>query len=107
MNELIKIENGISVLDGGTSDMIANFERQIKALKEKEDALKEAIKSEMEAKGIIKITDDFNGLSITLVEATERETFDSKQLRADDPDLCDQYVKMTPVKSSIRIKVKE
>lgn len=107
MNELITRENGIAILDGKTSDMIANFERQIKALKEKEEALKEAIKNEMETKGIIKITDDFNGLSITLVEATERETFDSKQLRADNPDLYDRYIKMAPVKSSIRIKVKE
>ena len=103
--ELIKVENGISILSAETSDMIANFERQIKALKEQEDALKEAIKKEMEEKGIIKLEDDFNGLSITYVAPTYRETFDSKKLKADNPDLYDEYVKISNVKSSIRIKV--
>ena len=107
MNELIIRENGISVLDAEVSGKIAEFERQIKAIKEQEEALKEAIKTEMEAKGIIKITDEINGLSITFVEATERETFDSKRFYNDNPDLYDLYVKITPVKSSIRIKVKE
>jgi hypothetical protein len=107
MNALIRMENGISILDAETSNKIAEYERQIKAIKEQEEALKEAIKSEMEAKGIIKIEDEINGMSITYVAETFRETFDSKKLRAENPDLYDLYIRMTPVKSSIRIKVKE
>ena len=38
---------------------------------------------------------------------TDRETLDSKAMRKDFPRLYDQYVKMTPVKSSIRVKIKE
>lgn len=106
MNEIIKMENGIAVLDAETSDKIAEFERQIKALKEAAETLKEAIKAEMEAKGIIKIADEVNGLSITYIEPSDRETLDSKKLRAEEPDIYDRYVKMTPVKPSIRIKLK-
>jgi len=109
MADLIKVGTGFNspyVLDANTSNMIAEFERQIKAIKEQEEALKEAIKNEMEAKGIIKLEDEINGISISYIAPTQRETFDSKKLRADNPDLYDEYVRFSPVKSSIRIKLK-
>ena len=105
--ELIKRENGISILDAGISDKIAEFERKIKAIKEQEEELKKAILKEMEIKGIIKLEDETNGLSITYVAETTREIFDSRKFKADNPDMYDEYIKMSPVKSNIRIKVKE
>ena len=58
----------------------------------------------MEKRNIIKLeTDD---LSINYIASTDRETFDSKTFRAEHEDLYNEYIKMTPVKSSIRIKVK-
>ena len=105
MTELIKIENGISILDMETSNKIAEFERQIKIIKEAEDALVELIKAEMEAKGILKVKDETNGMAITYIAPTHRETFDSKKFRAENPDMYDEYVKLSPVKASIRIKL--
>ena len=105
MTELIKIENGTSILDMGVSNKIAEFERQMKLIKEQEDALKEAIKAEMEAKGILKVEDATNGMTISYIAQTTRETFDSKKFRADNPDMYDEYVRLTPVKSSVRIKL--
>lgn len=105
MTELIKIENGISILDMEVSQKIVEFERQIKLIKEAEDALKEMIKAEMEARGILKVEDETNGMTISYVAPTSRETFDSKKFKADNPDMYDEYVKFTPVKSSIRIKI--
>lgn len=105
MKELIKIENGISLLDADVSNKIAEFERQIKLIKEAEDALKELIKAEMEARGILKVADETNGMTISYVAPTYRETFDSKKFKADNPDMYDEYVKLSPVKSSIRIKL--
>ena len=102
--ELIKLENDLPVLDNDTAYQIAEFERQIKLLEEQEKKLKQAILDEMEAKGFIKIETDV--LTITYVAATDREKFDSKKFRAENPDLYDEYVSMTPVKPSIRIKVK-
>lgn len=102
--ELIKIENEIAILEPEVSEKIADFERQIKAIKEQEDNLKQAILEEMEANQIIKL--DTPDILISYVASTDRETFDSKTFKADHQDLYDEYVKMTPVKPSIRIKVK-
>ena len=102
--DLIKIKKGTPELNLTTSKKIAKFEKTIKALKEKEDELKQAILQEMENKNILKVeTDDF---TISYIAPTDRETFDSKEFRKINPDLYDEYVVMTPVKSSIRIKLK-
>ena len=103
MKEIIKIENGTSLLDADVSNKIAEFERQIKLIEEAKDALKEMIKAEMEAKGILKV--EANGMTITYVAPYDKETFNSKKFKADKPDMYDEYVRFTPVKSSIRIKI--
>lgn len=102
--ELIKIENEIALLNDEISKQIAEFEAAIKEIKEKEDKLKQAILEEMEAKNILKLETD--NLMISYVAPTDRETFDSKTFKTYHQDLYDEYVKMTPVKSSIRIKLK-
>lgn len=104
MNEIVVIGDR-GLLNPEISDKIAEFERNIKKLKEQEDLLKQSILEEMEAKGIVKIEND--DLLISYVAPTDRETFDSKKLREDNPDLYDEYIKITKVKSSIRIKVKQ
>lgn len=102
--ELIKVENDIALLNDETSKKIAEIEAALKEIKEKEDELKQAILNEMESKGIIKLeTDD---LIINYIAPTDRETFDSKTFKTYHQDLYDEYVKMTPVKSSVRIKLK-
>lgn len=105
MKDLIRVENGNSLLNPDVSNKIAEFERQAKLIKEAEDALKELIKAEMEAKGILKVEDETNGMTITYVAPSYRETFDSKKFKADKPDMYDEYVKFSSVKSSIRIKL--
>ena len=104
MNELIIYKNEIALLNPEIAAQIADFEIKIKALKEAEEQIKSAILQAMENNGLLKLETD--ELSITYVSPTERETFDSKKFRSDNPDLYDEYVKFTPVKSSIRIKVK-
>ena len=102
--ELIKVENGIGILNAEVSKNIAKFEKVIKEIKEKEEELKQNILTEMENKNILKLeTDD---LTITYIAPAERETFDSKKFREENSDLYDEYVKFSPVKSSIRVKVK-
>lgn len=104
MDKLIRIENENAVLMPSASAMIAEFERQIKMLEAKRDGMKKRILEEMEANGILSIeTDD---LHITYVAPTSRESFDSKAFRKDNPDLYDEYVKISQVSASIRMKVK-
>lgn len=102
--ELIKVENNVALLNPETSLKLAEFERQVKLIKEQEEELKEAILNEMESKGIIKV--DTNDLQISYIAPFDRESFDSKQFRSDHQDLYDEYIRMSPVKASIRIKVK-
>lgn len=102
--ELIKVENEIGILDTEVSKKVAEFEKTLKEIKEKEEELKQNILTEMENKNILKLeTDD---LTITYIAPAERETFDSKRFREENSDLYDEYVKFSPVKSSIRVKVK-
>lgn len=101
MEELI-IVNG--ELTKEVSAKIAEFERMIKSLKEQEEALKKHILDEMEKNAILSL--DTPDIKISYVSATNREVFDSKAFRADFEELYNEYVKISPVSASLRIKVK-
>lgn len=103
-SKLIKIENGTPTLSTAASVALATFERKAKEIKEKEDALKKAILKAMEDNNIVKVETD--EITVTYIAKTDRETFQKKAFRKDNPDLYDDYVKITPVKPSIRIKIK-
>ena len=103
--EMIQLINNKPVLDGATLKSLIVFEKKIKELEEAKKELNAKILEEMESKGIIKI--DSDEVSISYIQPSDRESFDSKSFRADHPDIYDSYVRMTPVKASIRIKVKE
>lgn len=104
MNDLITIKDGTALLDVETSAKIAEFERKMKEIKEAEDALKQGILKEMEQKGILKV--ETEEMTISYIAPTDRETFDSKRFKFDHPDMFDEYVKLSPVKASVRIKIK-
>ena len=104
MNELITVTDAGAILNPDTASKIAEFERAVKEVKAKEDELKKAILAEMESKSVIKL--ETEELNITYIAPTDRETLDSKTLREELPDIYDTYIKISPVKSSIRIKLK-
>ena len=105
MNSLINVENGIALLNPEIASKIADFERKMKEIKESQETLREQILAEMESKGIKKIETD--EMTITYKASYDKETFQSKEFRADNPDLYDRYVKMSPCKASVTIKLKE
>ena len=102
--ELIVLNNEGYSLNEFVSIELATLEKEAKRIKEIQDNYKKAILEEMEAKQIIKI--DTPEVLVSYVAPTDRETFDSKKFKEDHQDLYDEYVNMSPVKSSIRIKVK-
>lgn len=104
MNELITLQGGIGVLNPGTAEQIAEIEKMVKRAKAAEDELKAAILQEMRDKGIVKVETD--SLVITYIAPTDRETFDSKALKKDAPDVYDAYLRMVPVSDSVRIKLR-
>jgi len=104
MNDLITMNEGVALLSPETSAKIAECERRIKEIKEAEDALRESILAEMESKGIKSLETD--EIQISYIAESDRESFDSKRFRSDHPDMYDDYIKFTTVKSSVRIKLK-
>lgn len=104
MNELIIVNNGVATLDKSTDEKIAELERMIKEFTEVEKELRTKILEEMEKKNIRKVETD--ALSIIYKATYDKESFDSKKFRADHEDLYDEYVKISPVKASVQIKVK-
>lgn len=104
MNEIIKMNNGVASLSPETASRLVSFENAIKSLKEREDALKKSIFEEMESKNIVKI--DTPELTLTYIAPTDRETFDKKKLQSERPDIYDDYITFTPVKGSLRVKIK-
>ena len=105
MDKLIRIEQNTALLRPDVSSKLADFERIAKDIKAKQDELKQRILEEMEEHGLLKIETD--ELTITYVAPTSRESFDSKAFRKDNPDLYDEYITISPVKSQVRMKVKE
>lgn len=105
--ELIGTLNGITVLDIEAGKKILELEVLAKQIKEAKEELKKGILREMEERGIIKLEDEVNGLIINYIAETSRESFDTKKFKAENPDMYDEYVKMSTVEPSIRIKVKE
>ena len=101
--ELVKVENGY-VLDKATCDEIKEIEKLAKAIKEKQDKMKADLLKAMEENNIIKFESD--DIVVSYIAGTQRESFDSKQLKADNPDLYDLYIKLSDVKPSVRVKVK-
>lgn len=101
MQDLIIIENG--KIAPKTVEFIKTVESQMKTLKDQYDGFKTALLQAMEKHGVTKV--DCDGVKITYIAETERETFDSKQFKADMPDLYNEYVKFSSVKPSVRIKV--
>lgn len=105
MDELIRVDQNTVLLNPQVSNNLAEFERMAKEIKAKRDELVQRILEEMEKHGLLKVeTDD---LTITYVAPYDKETFDSKAFRKDNPDLYDEYVKISTVKASVRMAVKE
>ena len=105
MEQLIRVENNNPILSSDVCVALKEIEKEIKYLKEKEELIKQSILEEMENRNILKLDND--NLTINYIAPSDRETFDSKKFKAEHQDLYDEYVRMTPVKSSIRIKVKD
>ena len=105
MEELIVYEGNTAMLNPSASALLAEFERQVKAITDKQKELKQRILDEMESKGILTIKSP--ELTISYVAPYPKETFDSKTFRKDHPDIYDDYVKISHVGASVRMKVND
>lgn len=101
---MITVVDNKPILDPEVCSQLAAFERAKKAIKEKDEALRKALKIEMEEKGYKSIETD--EILISYKAPYDREDFDKKTFRKEHPDLYDSYISMSTVSSSITIKTK-
>lgn len=73
-------------------------------LEEQNQEMRQAILEAMEANNVKKFDGDL--ITITYVEPSVRTTFDSKRFQEERPKTYAKYTRQTPVKASIRLKVK-
>lgn len=87
-----------------SENQIVKVVKQLADLKAQEKALKETLLQEMEKRNIKKI--DTPKLTITYIDATTKETFDTKGFREAHRDLYDEYASLSDVKAYVKIGVK-
>ena len=105
MENLVKLDNGEYGLAKDVVVTVIAIEKEIKKLKEMQDYYKEELLKSMEENDVLKI--DIPELTITRKLPTTRESLDSKLLKSEMPEIYDEYVKITDVKGSITVKIKE
>ena len=103
MNEIVKKEGNQIFLTEDVEAMLVDFERQAKEIKKKKDEIEKAIRQAMQENSIKQFKSD--ELTITYVEGQNREYFDQKAFKSDNPDLYDGYVSFKETAPSIRIKI--
>lgn len=84
---------------------IAAIITEKKKLEEKEKTLKEELEKAMTENGVKKFSNDF--ISISWVEPTTTETFDSATFKKDNPELAKKYIKISSKKGYVKITLKE
>ena len=104
MNELIVYQNGSPILSPKTAVAIAELERELKSLDEKSKAIKAALLKAMQEHNVCKLSTP--EIDVTYIAPTRRERFDAKEFKATCPDLYDEFVTISPVAASVRVKLK-
>lgn len=97
MNQMAKLNQEIEKAVGAQM-------QKLETLKEQDANMRQAILEAMEANDIDKF--DGNLITITRVKATTRTTFDSTTFKTAMPKTYAKFLKTSPVKASIRLKVK-
>lgn len=85
----------------------AELEKQVKEATAKRDEFRDKMLAAMQEAGVLQVKAD--GFTCSVVEASERRSYDTKRLLEEHPELqptFDDYEKITQVKQSIRITLK-
>lgn len=85
-------------------DLFYKLEKQKKEIEQQENELRRNLLIAMEKNNITKIEND--NILISYVDETTREDLDKKKLKQEQPKVYNKYIKIIPVKSSLRIKLK-
>lgn len=102
--ELVRVDGQQSDIQKQIMQATAKLQKDLETYRAMDIAVRDAIRLAMEATGTKKFENDF--VSFTYVSPSERVSIDTTRLRTHHPDLAEEFKKVTPVKASVRIKVK-
>lgn len=85
--------------------LIKEIEAEKSVAEERAKELREALMKAMEENGVKQFEND--NIKITYVDPQQRKSIDSTRLKKDHPEIAAEYEKITNVKASLRITIKE
>lgn len=103
--QLGTIHQSMAETEQAITKAVATQQATLKQLQEQDKQIREAIRQAMDEQHISKWENDI--VSLTNIAPTTRTGVDTKRLKAEQPEIFEQYKKETPVKGSLRIKIKE
>lgn len=101
--ELVEIKNNNILIDANTIEKIREFEKKYLEMELIKKELKLTLKNAFEITGKKEIILD--GFSASYKKPTIRTTIDSKRLKAELPEIYEEYSKTSEVAGSVTIKV--
>lgn len=102
MDELILLADG--TLSAEISQEIARNELIIKQLTERQKEIKDGLLKAMRDANVVKIDND--NIKVTYIAPSTQERLDTKELKADLPDIYNTYCKITNKSDYLKIEVK-
>jgi len=84
---------------------LADIESAKKSLEAQIKDYREKLKQAMVEQGVTKFENDY--IRINYIEETTRKRIDSKKLKAEKPEIYNNYLKESKIKDSVRVKIKE
>ena len=84
--------------------ILTDIVQQKKHIEEVEKQVRETLLHTMEQHGIKSFENDV--IKLTYVAPSERKTIDSTRLKKEHPEIAEAYMKVSQVKSSVKIEVK-
>jgi hypothetical protein len=85
--------------------IIQKIEEEKKAAEEKAKELRAAIMEAMEKAGVLKFENE--SIALTYIAPTTRSSIDSTRLKKEMPEIAEKYNKISNIKASLRITLKE
>jgi hypothetical protein len=95
----------IDQLNEEISNRVANFQTRLQAAQNQDAQLRQAILTAMEETGFTGSYED-KYIRMTYIQPTARTSIDMLKLQLEQPKIYQQYKKLTPVKSQVRVKRK-
>lgn len=102
--ELAEVNNNMLAVQQEITAQVAQFQNELNGYQERDKELRAAMKAAMEATGGKPYEDD--NIKVIYVKPTTRVGVDAVKLQLEQPDVYEQYKKVTNVSGSVRIKVK-